>query len=97
MRDLAILLDAVRQLNQPICVWVQDAAYYFNQFAHAPEELRKSNLIVGALPGDTAHDGKPFSTRQPVLVSETRLGFGSFASSNLAQRFSNALVEWTLQ
>lgn len=31
------------------------------------------------------------------MVSEERLGFGSFASSNIAQRLSNAIVEWTLE
>lgn len=32
-----------------------------------------------------------------VFVSEERLGFGSFASSNIAQRCSNAIFRWTLK
>lgn len=97
MRDLAILLYASLKLKQPIFVWVEDAAFYFNQFGYAPEELWKSNLLVNARPGDVAKNGKSFKAGQIVFISERRLGFGSFASSNIAQRYSNALTGWALE
>lgn len=97
MRDTAILLRAAIRLQEPIFVWVEDAAYYFNQLGYAPEELWKSNLVVGARPDDLTWEGQPLEEGKATFVSESRLGFGSFASSNLAQRFSNALVEWTLE
>jgi hypothetical protein len=97
LNDMAILLRASLILNEPIFVWVEDAAFYFNQFGYAPEELWKSNLVVNARLDDVARDGSPFQPGQLVFISEKRLGFGSYASSNIAQRFSNALVGWTLQ
>ena len=97
MQTLAILLLAASLMGEPIFVWVEDAAYYFNQFGYAPEELWKSNLLVSARPGDLTEGGMPFQPGQVVFVSEKRLGFGSYASSNIAQRFSNALTGWTLE
>lgn len=67
------------------------------QFGYAPEELWKSNLLVNARPGDIAEGGHKFKAGQLVFVSEKRLGFGSFASSNIAQRYSNALTGWALE
>ena len=97
MKDLAILLFASLLMGEPIFVWVEDAAYYFNQFGYAPEELWKSNLLVNARPGDVARHGGRFKAGQLVFVSEKRLGFGSYASSNIAQRYSNALTGWALE
>ena len=97
MHDIALLLTASLLLGEPIFVWVEDAAFYFNQFGYAPEELFKSNLIVGAREGDLTADQTKFRPGQLVFVSEKRLGFGSFASSNIAQRFSNALTGWVLE
>ena len=97
MRDLAILLVASLTLDEPIFVFVEDAAFYFNQLGYAPEELWKSTLLVNAREGDVAHGGESFRPGQIVFISEKRLGFGTFASSNIAQRFSNALVGWTLE
>lgn len=95
MNDVTILLGASLEINEPIIILVSDAAYYFNQFAYAPEELWKSTLVVGSRRGDVDTAGNAFEPHRPVFISEHRLGFGSFASSNLAQRFSNALVGWT--
>ena len=97
MRNIAILLHAAWRMRQPIFVWVEDAAFYFNQFGYAAEELWKSNLIVSARPEDIAQNGHSFEAGQLVFVAEKRLGFGSYASSNIAQRFSNALTAWTLE
>ena len=97
MRDIAILLVASRMLGEPIFIWVEDAAFYFCQLGYGAEELWKSNLIVSARPGDVAKDGASFKPGQLVFVSEKRLGFGSYASSNIAQRFSNALTGWVLE
>ena len=96
MHDISILLEASLMLDEPIFAWVEDAAHYFNQFGYSPEELWKSNLVVNARPGDLARDGTAFRAGQLVFVSERRLGFGSYASSNIAQRFSNALTGWVL-
>ena len=65
--------------------------------SYALEELWKSNLIVSARACDVTAGGTSFLPGQIVFVSEKRLGFGSFASSNTAQRFSNALTGWTLE
>ena len=97
MRDVAILIVAGLALGEPVFVWVEDAAHFFNQFGYAGEELWKSNLVVSARAGDIAAGGQRFEAGQIVFVSEKRLGFGSFASSNIAQRFSNALTGWTLE
>ncbi|KAL3916348.1 MAG: hypothetical protein SGPRY_006855, partial [Prymnesium sp.] len=97
LRDLTILAWAAKEMNEPIFVWVEDAAYYFNQFGYAPEELWKSTFVVGAREGDQDALGEHFHAGQLIFVSEDRLGFGSFASSNIAQRFSNAIVRWTLE
>jgi hypothetical protein len=97
MHDATLLLQAARELAEPIFVWVEDAAFYFNQFAYAPEELWKSNLIVSARLEDLDSDEQEFDPGALVFVSERRLGFGSYASSNIAQRFSNAVVGWTME
>eukprot|EP00966_Prymnesium_polylepis_P132236 3057838-Prymnesium_polylepis.1 len=73
------------ELGEAIFVWVEDAAFYFNQFAYAPEELWKSNLIVSARLEDLDSDKREFDPGALVFVSERRLGFGSYASSNIAQ------------
>ena len=95
-RDVTLLLRASLLMGEALFVWVEDAAFYFNQFAYAPEEFPKSTFIVSARDGDLDALGEAFAPGQLVFVSEQRLGFGSFASSNIAQRFSNAMVEWTL-
>lgn len=92
LQYLTILAWAGRQLGEPNF----DAAFYLDQFGYAPEELWKSTFVVNARPGDVDEAGRANVGGQVVFVSEKSLGFGSFASSNIAQRFSNALEEWTL-
>ena len=93
LNDISILLYAAHVMNEPIFIWVEDAAFYFNQFGYASESLWQSNLVVSAQMEDLAKDGSRFLPGQLIFVSEKRLGFGSYASSNIAQRFSNALTE----
>ena len=96
MRDSAILLKAAVELNEVPVGFVEDAAFYFNQAGYAPEELWKSNLAVLSREGDDDGTGAAIPPGQLMYVHESRLGFGSYASSNIMQRFSNALVGWTL-
>ena len=98
MRDLAILKRAGRLLDQPVYGFGDDAKDYFNQLAMAECELHKLGIIFLAEPGDLttmAPVGSPFednSAEQLVFISELRLGFGTHGASNLAQRFSEALL-----
>jgi hypothetical protein len=39
MHDATLLLREAVELGEPLLGWVEDAAFYFNQFAYAPEEL----------------------------------------------------------
>ena len=97
LRDVALLLAASLYLGEPIFIWVEDAAFYFNQFGYSPESLWLSNLVVNARAGDMEGGGRTFKAGQLVFISEKRLGFGSYASSNIAQRFSNALTGWVME
>ena len=54
-------------------------------------------MILNARTGDLTDQGAPLPPGELVFISEKRLGFGSFASSNIAQRFSNAVTGWTLE
>ena len=38
-KDIALLILVSLTLGEPILVWVEDAAFYFNQFGYASEEL----------------------------------------------------------
>ena len=95
--DAAVLTRASLIMGEPIFIFLEDAAFYFNQLGYAPEELWKSNLIINARPGDVARNGAQYQPGQVIFISEKRLGFGSFASSNIAQRFSNALTGWAME
>ena len=97
LRDTAILSQASMEMGEPIFAFLEDAAHYFSQFGYSPEELWKSNVILNARLGDLTDHGTPLAPGQLVFISEKRLGFGSFASSNIAQRFSNAVTGWTLE
>ena len=97
MNDLTVLLQASIEMEEPLFIWVKDVAFFFNQFGYAPEELHLSNLVTVARDGDATHLLEAFEAGQLIFVSEERLGFGSFASSNIAQRFSNAYVGWEME
>ena len=86
MRDLVILCRAAALLSEPIYVMGDDAKDYFNQLAMATPELPKLNIVFldDAVPADL-----PPRLR---FISELRLGFGTHGASNIAQRFSDALL-----
>ena len=105
MRDNAIFNRAGHLLGEPTYGFEDDAKDYFNQLAMAPSELHKVGTVFLAEPGDLAHPvGPPASSAtasgpapegdQLIFVSEKRLGFGTHGASNIAQRFSDALVVW---
>ena len=79
MRDLAVLRRAAELLGEPIYVFGDDAKDYFNQLAISAADLPK--LGIAFLKGDDL-----------IIVSELRLGFGVHGASNIAQRFSEALL-----
>lgn len=96
MRDMAILRRAAHLLNEPIYVFGDDAKDYFNQLTMASSELHKLGIVFLAHEGE-ASDAPPHapehSVTRPIFVSEKRLGFGTHGASNIAQRFSNALLD----
>ena len=96
MRDIAVLAHAALKMGSRSSYGSKMQPSTATS-SYALEELWKSNLIVSARAGDIAAGRTSFLPGQIVSVSEKRLGFGSFASSNLAQRFSNALTGWTLE
>ena len=88
MRDLAILRRAAEALDLPIYVFSDDIATFFSQFCLASSELWKSGIHFINLADSSAAGSSPPS----VFVSEKRLGFGMHGASNVAQRFSDALL-----
>jgi hypothetical protein len=94
MRDLSILLAAARHLDEPLYVFGDDAKDYFNQLAIASEDWWKLGVVF--LHAEEV--GAPRSAHERLFfVSERRLGFGARPSSNIAQRFSEALLHFLRQ
>ena len=91
MRDLSILLAAARHLDEPIYVFGDDAKDYFNQLAIASEDWWKLGVVF--IHADDVAAPRPAHERL-FFVSERRLGFGARPSSNIAQRFSEALLHF---
>eukprot|EP00965_Chrysotila_dentata_P175492 5793021-Pleurochrysis_carterae.AAC.1 len=77
MRDLAVLKAAAVALGQPLYVFGDDAADYFNQLALAPEEWWKLNIVFiqqsELLRTPPVHADENGNTL--FFVSERRLGF----------------------
>ena len=99
MHDLAILKRAAQILGVPVYIFGDDARDYFNQLAMAECELHKVNIVFLSEDGDLLARDADASTAVPTLdgvrlifVSELRLGFGTHGASNIAQRFSEALL-----
>ena len=94
MRDISILLAAARRLDEPLYIFGDDAKDYFNQLAMAPEEWWKFGVVF-------IHADDIQVPRAPherlFFVSERRIGFGARPSSNIAQRFSEALLHFLRQ
>ena len=94
MRDLSILLAAARHLDEPLYVFGDDAKDYFNQLAIASEDWWKLGVVFL----HTEDIEAPRSAHERLFfVSERRLGFGARPSSNIAQRFSEALLHFLRQ
>ena len=89
MNDLSILLATARHLDEPLYVFGDDAKDYFNQLAIASEDWWKLGIVF--LHADEIHNPRPVGERL-FFVSERRLGFGASPSSNIAQRFSEAIL-----
>ena len=95
MRDNAIFNRAGHLLGEPTYGFEDDAKDYFNQLVMAPSELHKVGTVFLAEPSDLATSTeRPSGADRLVFVSEKRLGFGTHGASNIAQRFSDALVVW---
>ena len=89
MRDMTILLAAARSLEEPVYIFGDDAKDYFNQLAIASEDWWKMGVVFIHADDIAA----PRSAGERIFfVSERRLGFGARPSSNIAQRFSEALL-----
>ena len=105
MRDNAVFNRAGHLLGEPTYGFEDDAKDYFNQLVMAPSELHKVGTIFLAEsddlarprdppPGTAASTERLPGANQLIFVSEKRLGFGTHGASNIAQRFSDALVVW---
>ena len=95
MRDNAVFNRAGHLIGEPTYGFEDDAKDYFNQLVMAPSELHKVGTVFLAEPSDLATSTEqPSGADQLIFVSEKRLGFGTHGASNIAQRFSDALVVW---
>ena len=97
MHDLAVLRRGAEMLNEPIYVFGDDAKDYFNQLAMASCDHHKLGIVFLAKSGavlECESDAAPPlpDTDRLAFVSELRLGFGTHGASNVAQRFSEALL-----
>ena len=81
MRDMAVLGRAALRWDTALYCSNDDIKDYFNHLAVATSELSKVGILLDRADGSG-----------PRFVSERVLGFGLHGSSNLAQRFSDALV-----
>ena len=87
MRDMSVLNRAGHLTGQPVYGFGDDAKDYYNQLVMASSERHKLNIVF------LARDGEPVGSGQLLFVSEKRLGFGTHGASNIAQRFSDALLD----
>ena len=99
MRDIAVLKRAAERLGEAIYVFGDDVKDYFNQLAMATSELHKLNIVFLAKEGELSTEEMASSSAPAhaggrlLFVSEERLGFGTHGASNIAQRFSNAILD----
>ena len=97
LRDLAILKRAAALLGLAVFIFGDDFKDYFNQLAMAECELHKLNILFlrddDELAEASAASRVPLSDAgQLIFISELRLGFGTHPASNIAQRFSDAIL-----
>ena len=88
LRDLAILKRAAVILNLPIYVFSDDFADYFSNLPMAASELHKMGIQF-IHPADMP---KTIPNPATIYIVEKRLGFGMHGASNVAQRFSDAIL-----
>ena len=91
MQYLAILRRAAEFLDEPIYVFGDDAKDYFNQLGVSSSELWKLGLVLLEHQGDLTD--APSSGSRLIFISEKRLVFGTHRASNVAQRFSYAILD----
>ena len=84
LHDLCVLKHAAAQLGEEVFVFTSDAKDFFNQLKLAPWCLPHVGLLWTAL-----HDEHANFT----CVAEYSLGFGFSCASNIAQRFSNGILD----
>ena len=97
MRDLVVLRHAAKILGEPLYVFCDDATDFFSQLALAPESWPLMGVIFLQGEEDVARvqHPLPLGSLEPkglLFISERRLGFGTHPASNIAQRFSEALL-----
>lgn len=96
MQALAVLKHAGALLNQDVYVFGDDLKDYFNQLCIRTPDLWKLNIIFLEEPGDEVHHNAPPPVEgdsRLFFVAEKRLGFGTHGASNVAQRFSYAILD----
>jgi hypothetical protein len=86
-QDLAVLRHIADRLGEEVYVLADDYKSFFNQFATHPSEWWKSCFLWLRSDGAAA---------APAWVREHVLGFGLSPSSNIAQRFADAML-WVLE
>ena len=107
-RSLSLLCAAAAFITaahpSPVATYVVGDAFkdHFNQLALAPSELHKLGVVFLSMTAAEAHEWSfPAPEVQPWLggqeplnfISEKMLGFGTHGASNIAQRFSDALLD----
>jgi len=98
MHDMGILRRAAHMLKTAIFSWGDDAKDYFTQLAMAGCDLHKLNIVFLVQASDEWPEGSIKSSwverdgNRLFFVTELRLGFGTHGASNIAQRFSEALL-----
>eukprot|EP00965_Chrysotila_dentata_P008280 270685-Pleurochrysis_carterae.AAC.1 len=79
MHDLSILCAAAKLLGEPVYLFGDDTADYFNQLAMAPEDWWKLGIVFFQDEEQlrTAATHKDNKGNTLFFVSERRLGFGT--------------------
>ena len=95
MRGSAVLRRGGELIGLPLYSFDDDVADHFNQMGIATSDLHKLMIIFLADEGELARRGVWDTPAGPQLlfVSEKRLGFGTHGASNIAQRFSDFLLD----
>lgn len=79
--NTAVLRALARELGQPVFSFVDDLRWMFQQFQLAPAERWKVQLVW-----------RDWDSQGPCFLAENVMGYGGSPFSNVAQRFSHALM-----